>query len=62
VSLADKVWRGRRDENLELVTAGLIATTLKLPEWEAYSVIDRILQNVAAGADARLQAAKTSPS
>lgn len=54
VSLADKVWKGKRVQDLEqLVTDRLAAASGQEP-WEAYMALDDELGRIAADADRRL--------
>jgi hypothetical protein len=50
VSLADKVWKGKRVPELEQ----RVATRLGGPAWETFLALDDELERIAAGADARL--------
>ncbi|MEQ0562909.1 HD domain-containing protein [Amycolatopsis sp. NEAU-NG30] len=50
VSLADKVWKGKRVPGLEERVAGLLGG----PRWETFLALDDELERLAAGADARL--------
>ncbi|MEV4149134.1 HD domain-containing protein [Amycolatopsis sp. NPDC049691] len=50
VSLADKVWKGKRVPDLESRVAGLLAGE----PWEAFLVLDDELSRIASEADARL--------
>lgn len=50
VSLADKVWKGARVDTLEDRVTGFLGGA----PWEAFLVLDDILQGLAAGADERL--------
>jgi hypothetical protein len=50
VSLADKVWKAARVPDLE----ERVGAHLGGPPWEAYLVLDDVLQELAAGADERL--------
>lgn len=54
VRTADAIWKGGRyhDSEMELVRA--IAEKLALPEWNAYSVLDEILSELASSASERL--------
>ncbi|WP_346012148.1 HD domain-containing protein [Streptomyces sp. SID3343] len=40
VSLADKVWKGKRVPELEQALITLLATASGLPEWETYQALD----------------------
>ena len=50
VSLADKVWKGKRLPELEQ----RVAARLGGPAWETFLALDDELERIAAGADARL--------
>jgi hypothetical protein len=54
VALADHVWKGARDEELESKVATCIADDLGLAEWEAFLVIDEIMGEIATHGDERL--------
>jgi hypothetical protein len=54
VTLADKVWKGRREEDLERQIVGRIASVTRLPPWEVFMRLDEILEDLAALADHRL--------
>lgn len=54
VSLADKVWKGRREEDLEHLVVERIALLNAQAPWEAFVALDDELTALAAGADARL--------
>lgn len=54
VSLADKVWKGRRQEDLEQLIVLRIASVTRLPAWEVFMRLDEILEHLSALADHRL--------
>ncbi|GAA0451063.1 phosphohydrolase [Actinoplanes capillaceus] len=54
VSLADKVWKGHRVEDLEQLLVRRIAGVSGIAVWEAFLSLDDRLQELAAGADDRL--------
>jgi len=54
VALADKCWKGKRDTELEEKTVQLIAKNTGQEAWEIFSILDDILQKLAADADERL--------
>ena len=54
VALADKLWKGKRDEALENHLAACIAAQTKQAAWEVYSRFDAICEAVAADGPARL--------
>ena len=47
VALADKSWRGARDEQLESKIVGIVSAVQSVSPWKAYSELDRILCSVA---------------
>jgi len=55
VSLADKVWKGRRQEDLEQLIVRRIAGVTRLPAWEVFMRLDEILECLAELADHRLE-------
>lgn len=54
MSLADKIWKATRQEDLEQMLVSRISLALCRPEWEVFAAIDTILADLAAGADERL--------
>ncbi|MFC4068477.1 hypothetical protein [Actinoplanes subglobosus] len=54
VSVADKVWKAKRVEDLERLLVGRIAVASGLALWEAFVSLDDCLAGLAAGADERL--------
>jgi hypothetical protein len=54
VSLAGKVWRAKREPELEQLVADRIAITAEIPSGQAVAELDEILSGLAAGADERL--------
>lgn len=54
VSLADKIWKGSRVAELEDLVAAKISQASALEKWEAYLLLDDIIQKIASGADKRL--------
>ncbi|MEU9161841.1 hypothetical protein AB0D29_16415 [Streptomyces sp. NPDC048424] len=54
VSLADKVWKGKRVQDLEDLVVDRLATQTGAERWEAYLELDGVLGRIAEGADARL--------
>jgi hypothetical protein len=51
VSLADTVWKGRREADLEQLVTERIAVTTGCPQWEAFQRLDDIIEPVAADAE-----------
>ena len=54
VALADKVWRGKRDDALEHGASLVIANQLGLEQWEAWLPLDDMLTQIAATSEWRL--------
>jgi len=54
VSVADKVWKAKRVEELESLLVQRIAGAARVPGWEAFVALDDCLQGVADDADERL--------
>lgn len=54
VSLADKIWKGRREADLERLVVDLLAVAGGQQPWEAYLILDDILDDLAADAPARI--------
>ena len=54
VSLADKIWKGSRVAELEDLVASKISQTSALEKWEAYLLLDDIIQKISSDADKRL--------
>ncbi len=55
VALADNCWKGKRVPDLEALTTGTLAESTGEPQWQCYAVLDDLLQDLAADADARLE-------
>jgi hypothetical protein len=54
VSLADKIWKAKRVPDLEDLITAELAQTCRIERWQAFADLDDILNDLAAGADARL--------
>ncbi|MGI8857814.1 MAG: HD domain-containing protein [Thermomicrobiales bacterium] len=54
VALADTIWKGQRDENLERVLALHVAALQCQEPWAIYLALDDLIQPITQGADARL--------
>jgi hypothetical protein len=54
VALADKLWKGKRDEALEKFLVATLATQAKLEQWEVFDRFDAICDAIAADGPARL--------
>lgn len=54
VALADKVWKNRREEELEDLVTGRIAEICGLERWEVFLELDEVLTAIGEGAEGRL--------
>jgi hypothetical protein len=54
VSLADAVWKGRREASLEELVVAALAPAVRRPAWAVYAELDDELTEIAAAAPARL--------
>lgn len=54
VSLADKIWKGKRVEELEEKVGCLISEKLKIDYWKIYGILDEILCKISFEADDRI--------
>lgn len=54
VALADKLWKGKRDDDLERRVADLIARTAQREAWAVFDNLDSICEAIAADAADRL--------
>ncbi|MEP6861634.1 MAG: HD domain-containing protein [Deltaproteobacteria bacterium] len=54
VALADKLWKGKRDEALERVVVDEIATASGKERWEVFERVDALCETIAADGDDRL--------
>lgn len=54
VSLADKIWKGKRIIELEEKVGQELSQKLSVAYWDVYGPLDKIIANIAMGADARI--------
>jgi hypothetical protein len=54
VTLADKIWKGKRVEELEDVLVSRIAQRTGVARWQAFVALDAVIAPIVAGAEARL--------
>jgi len=54
VALADNCWKSKRNPELEALVVEELANKSHEPEWQCFSVLDEILQDLSVEADARL--------
>jgi len=58
VALADKLWKGKREEELELRVIDSIAEKLGLDRWAVFTELDLAFEGIAVGASDRLARSK----
>ena len=58
VALADKLWKGKREEELELGVIDSIAEKLGVDRWTVFTELDLAFEEIAAGASDRLARSK----
>jgi putative nucleotidyltransferase with HDIG domain len=61
VSLADKVWKGKRVRDLEQLVVDRLAVASGEPPWQSFVVLDDELQRIADDADRRLAYQSSHP-
>lgn len=54
VALADKLWKGKREESLELLVIDAVAARLGVARWDVFMACDGLFEMVAAGSADRL--------
>lgn len=54
VALADKLWKGKRVEALELCIIDEVATRLRVSRWHVFAQLDAVFEGIAAGGTERL--------
>jgi hypothetical protein len=55
VALADKLWKGRREPELELHIVDEVAARLHVGRWDVFTQLDAVFEEIAAGGADRLQ-------
>lgn len=58
VALADKLWKGKRESDLELSIIDAIATKLGKSRWDVFERLDTGFEEIAAGGSGRIEASK----
>jgi len=53
--LADSIWKGQRNDELEQEVARRVSAVLNIELWQAWSKMDEVLTAIAARADERLE-------
>ncbi len=54
VALADKLWKGKREEDLELLVIDQVASGLGVDRWEVFETLDSLFEKIAADGNQRL--------
>jgi len=60
VALFDKLWKGKRVEELELKVIDTIASNIGKDRWDIYSNLDATFESIASDGDIRLQRTKNN--
>ncbi len=60
VALADKLWKGKREQSLELMVIDEIALRLGRNRWDVFPDLDAVFEDIAAGGAERLQRSPAS--
>jgi hypothetical protein len=60
VALADKLWKGKRDNDLENALTREIALAVGREAWEVFDVMDKVCDSIAARGPERLERSQTS--
>ena len=55
IALADKLWKGKRVEKLEMLVIDKIADAMHKDRWDVFSILDAAFEEIAVGGDHRLQ-------
>jgi hypothetical protein len=54
VALSDKLWKGKREDKLELLLVDSAVSRLRVGRWDAFETLDSLFERIAAGASDRL--------
>lgn len=54
VALADKLWKGKRVPELEMLVVDSVAVQLGITRWDVFAELDSVFEGIAAGAEDRL--------
>lgn len=54
VALADKLWKGKREQDLELRVVDSIANRVQVQRWDIFTDMDSLFEKIAAGGEGRL--------
>jgi hypothetical protein len=55
IALADKLWKGKREESLELAVIDGVAARLSLSRWDVFTRLDEVFERIAFDGPARLE-------
>ncbi len=55
VPLADKLWKGKREEAFELLVIDDVAARSDVTRWDVFAELDMLFEGIAAGAADRLE-------
>ena len=55
LALADKLWKGKRETELETRVVKALATSARREAWEVFDPLDAICEQIAAGGPDRLE-------
>lgn len=55
IALADKLWKGKREDELELLVIDKVAERLGTDRWEVFAELDSVFEDIAGGGVSRLQ-------
>ena len=58
VALADKLWKGKREADLELLVIDQAALRLGVDRWDVFEALDSVFEEIAAGGSGRLDRSK----
>lgn len=58
VALADKLWKGKREADLELLVIDQAALRLGVDRWNVFETLDSVFEEIAAGGSGRLDRSK----
>ena len=60
IALSDKLWKGKREEQLELIVVDRIASLMKKDRWDIFQDLDSHFELIAAGGEDRLNRSVSS--
>lgn len=60
IALADKLWKGKREERLELAVIDGVAARLNLGRWDMFTQLDGLFEEIAAEGLRRLERSRVA--